>query len=44
MPPIADLYNKALKNLQNGEYKSAAKDFPRSSVSTPYSSWATPPR
>ena len=38
--PIADLYNKALKNLQNGEYKSAAKDF-RGRASAPYSSWAT---
>ena len=33
--PIADLYNKALKSLQNGSYKEAAKDFPRSSGSIP---------
>ncbi len=39
--PIADLYNKALKNLQNGEYKSAAKEFSEVERQHPYSSWAT---
>ena len=39
--PIADLYNKALKHLQAGEYKSAAKDFSEVERQHPYSSWAT---
>jgi TolA-binding protein len=39
--PIADLYNKALKHLQGGEYKSAAKDFSEVERQHPYSSWAT---
>jgi outer membrane protein assembly factor BamD len=39
--PIADLYNKALKNLQEGSYKSAAKDFSEVERQHPYSSWAT---
>ena len=39
--PIADLYNKALKSLQNGSYKEAAKNFSEVERQHPYSSWAT---
>lgn len=39
--PIADLYNKALKNLQEGGYKEAAKGFAEVERQHPYSSWAT---
>jgi outer membrane protein assembly factor BamD len=39
--PIADLYNKALKNLQDGSYKEAAKGFAEVERQHPYSSWAT---
>jgi outer membrane protein assembly factor BamD len=39
--PIADLYNKALKNLQEGSYKEASKGFSEVERQHPYSSWAT---
>lgn len=39
--PVAVLYNKGLKNLQKGYYKTAAKDFDEVERQHPYSAWAT---
>jgi outer membrane protein assembly factor BamD len=39
--PVAELYNKGLKNLQKGYYKTAAKDFDEVERQHPYSAWAT---
>ncbi|MFO1089179.1 MAG: outer membrane protein assembly factor BamD [Hyphomicrobiales bacterium] len=39
--PIAELYNKALENLNEGAYKTAAKNFAEVERQHPYSSWAT---
>jgi outer membrane protein assembly factor BamD len=39
--PVAELYNKALEQLNSGSYKSAAKNFAEVERQHPYSSWAT---
>jgi outer membrane protein assembly factor BamD len=39
--PVAELYNKALDQLNAGSYKSAAKNFAEVERQHPYSSWAT---
>jgi outer membrane protein assembly factor BamD len=38
---VAELYNKALENLNNQSYRTAAKDFAEVERQHPYSSWAT---
>ena len=38
---VAALYNKGLGNLQDGQYKSATKNFAEVERQYPYSSWAT---
>ncbi len=39
--PVAELYNKALDQLNSGSYKAAAKNFAEVERQHPYSSWAT---
>lgn len=39
--PVDVLYNKALKNMKEEEYKKAAKDFDEVERQHPYSPWAT---
>ena len=38
---VAKLYNKGLSDLQDGQYKSATKNFAEVERQYPYSSWAT---
>jgi outer membrane protein assembly factor BamD len=38
---VAQLYNEGLSNLNNGSYKSAAKNFAEVERKYPYSKWAT---
>lgn len=38
---VAALYNKGLENLQDGQYKTATKNFSELERQYPYSSWAT---
>ena len=39
--PVADLYNKGLEELQNGAYKTAAKQFDEVERQHPYSGLGT---
>jgi outer membrane protein assembly factor BamD len=39
--PVAELYNKGLEAMQDGNYKTAAKSFAEVERQHPYSSWAT---
>ena len=38
---MAELYNKGLEQIRNGEYKSAVKSFSEVERQYPYSAWAT---
>ena len=39
--PIAEMYNKGVKDIQDGEYRSAVKKFSEVERQHPYSKWAT---
>jgi outer membrane protein assembly factor BamD len=39
--PIAQMYNSGVKDIENGEYRSAVKKFTEVERQHPYSKWAT---